>query len=197
MSWCDWLILFFPICFVMMIAWYTRRYAKDVTNFISSGRTCGRYVIAVGDVAEGLSILGLVSYVEIHYRNGFATSFWTALFLPLSVILSLFGYCNYRLRETKAQSLGEFVELRYSRKLRVFAAFLRCTSEMLTNIIMPALAARFFIYFLDLPQHFTVAGVEVSTFHLLMLVVLTLAIFIIWVGGSISINITDTIQGFF
>ncbi|MBE6388495.1 MAG: sodium:panthothenate symporter [Lentisphaerae bacterium] len=197
MSWCDWLILFFPICFVLMIAWYTRRYAKDVTNFISSGRTCGRYVIAVGDVAEGLSIMGLVSYVEIHYRNGFATSFWTALFLPLSVILSLFGYCNYRMRETKAQSLGEFVELRYSRKLRVFAAFLRCTSEMFTNMIMPALAARFFIYFLDLPQHFTVGGVEVSTFHLLMLVVLTLAIFIIWVGGSISINITDTIQGFF
>ena len=68
---------------------------------------------------------------------------------------------------------------------------------MFTNMIMPALAARFFIYFLDLPQHFTVGGVEVSTFHLLMLVVLTLAIFIIWVGGSISINITDTIQGFF
>lgn len=193
----DWLILFFPVFFVMLIAWHTRKYAKNVTNFISSGRTCGRYVIAVGDVAEGLSIIGLVSYIESHYRNGFATSFWTSLLMPLSVVLSLFGYCNYRLRETKAQSLGQFLEMRYSRKLRVFAAALRCISEMLTNMIMPALAARFFIYFWDLPLYVEFMGARLQTFHLLMVVVLSLALFIILVGGSISINITDTIQGFF
>ena len=193
----DWLILVFPVAFVMMIAWYTRRYAKDVTNFISSGRTCGRYVIAVGDVAESLAVVTLVSYVESHYRNGFATSFWVALLMPLSVTLSLFGYCTYRLRETKAQSLGEFIEMRYSRKLRVFAAVLRCTSEMLTNMIMPAIAARFFIYFWDLPHSFTFLGIEFQTFYILMFVVLFIAISIVCMGGSIAINVTDTIQGFF
>ena len=197
MSVYDWLILACPVVFVLLIAWRLRRYAKDVTNFISSGRTCGRYVIAVGDVAESLSILSLISYVESHYRNGFATSFWGSLLMPLGVILSLFGYCTYRMRETKAQSLGQFIEMRYSRKLRIFAAVLRCTSEMLTNMIMPALAARFFIYFWNLPQHFTVCGISFSTFNVLMVAVLTLAIFIIWCGGSIAINVTDTIQGFF
>ena len=197
MSVYDWLILVCPVVFVLLIAWRLRRYAKDVTNFISSGRTCGRYVIAVGDVAESLSILALISYVESHYRNGFATSFWGSLLMPLGVILSLFGYCTYRMRETKAQSLGQFIEMRYSRKLRIFAAVLRCTSEMLTNMIMPALAARFFIYFWDLPQYFTVCGISFSTFNVLMVAVLTLAIFIIWCGGSIAINVTDTIQGFF
>ena len=197
MSIYDWLILIIPVAFVLLIAWRTKRYAKDVTNFVSCGRTCGRYVIAVGDVAESLAILSLLSYVESHYRNGFATAFWGSLLMPLGVVLSLFGYCTYRMRETKAQSLGQFIEMRYSRKLRVFAAILRCTSEMLTNMIMPALAARFFIYFWDLPQHFSVFGFTISTFNLIMLVVLTLAIFIIWCGGSIAINITDTIQGFF
>ncbi len=193
----DWLILLFPLLFIILIAWRTRKYAKDVTNFISSGRTCGRYVIAVGDVAESLSVLALVAYIESHYRNGFATGFWTSLLMPLSVVLSLFGYCNYRMRETKAQSIGQFIEMRYSRRLRVFAAALRCTSEMLTNMIMPAIAARFFIYFWDLPRCYNIWGVNISTFHVLMAIVLSLALFIILAGGSISINITDTIQGFF
>lgn len=193
----DWLIVVFPLVFVILIAWRTRKYAKDVTNFISSGRTCGRYVILVGDVAESLSVLTLVSYIESHYRNGFGTAFWSSLLMPLGVFLSLFGYCNYRMRETKAQSLGQFIEIRYSRKLRVFAAALRCTSEMLTNMIMPAIAARFFIYFWDLPHQFTFLGLTISTFHVIMFVVLTLAISIIIMGGSIAINITDTIQGFF
>ena len=193
----DWLIMCLPLTFVMYFAWRSRVYAKNVTNFISSGRTCGRYVIAVGDVAESLSILGLISYIESHYRNGFATSFWGSLLMPLSIVLSLFGYCHYRLRETKAQSLGQFIEMRYSRKLRVFAAGLRCTSEMLTNMIMPALAARFFIYFWDLPLQVEFLGVSWQTFHLLMLAVLSIALFVILIGGSIAINITDTIQGFF
>ncbi|MBQ4315440.1 MAG: sodium:panthothenate symporter [Lentisphaeria bacterium] len=193
----DWLIVIFPVTLVLFMAWRTKRYAKDVTNFISSGRTCGRYVIAVGDVAESLAVLTLVSYVESHYRNGFGTAFWGSILMPLGVVLSLFGYCHYRLRETKAQSLGQFIEMRYSRKLRVFAAALRCTSEMLTNMIMPSIAARFFIYFWDLPHQFKFLGMNVPTFHVIMFAVLALAISIIIFGGSVAINITDTIQGFF
>ena len=187
MQWFDWLVLFVPITFVLGVAWYCRRYIKDVTAYLSAGRVCGRYVIAVGDIAEGLSIIGLVSYVEIHYRTGFATAFWSALLMPLGIAMGLFGYCTYRFRETKSQSLGQYIEMRYSRKLRIFAAALRSVCEVAANMIMPALAARFFIYFMDLPQHFTLWGIEFSTFHIIMLVVLTIALSIIYWGGALSV----------
>ena len=196
MSVWDWLIVIVPTLFVLGMGLYSRRYLRDVTTFLSAGRVCGRYVISVGDVASGLSIIGLVSYVEIHYKTGFATSFWTALLLPVGVVLGLFGYVLYRFRETKSQSIGQFIEMRYSRKLRIFAAALRSLSEMLANMIMPALAARFFIYFLDLPQNFMLFGIEWSTFHVIMLICLFMAISIICIGGAMSIIITDTIQGF-
>ena len=196
MSVWDWLIVIVPTLFVLGMGLYSRRYLRDVTTFLSAGRVCGRYVISVGDVASGLSIIGLVSYVEIHYKTGFATSFWTALLLPVGVVLGLFGYVLYRFRETKSQSIGQFIEMRYSRKLRIFAAALRSLSEMLANMIMPALAARFFIYFLDLPQKFMLFGLECSTFHVIMLICLVMAISIICMGGAMSIIITDTIQGF-
>ena len=196
MAWYDWVIVIVPVIFVLGMGLYTRRYLRDVTTYLSAGRVCGRYVISVGDIASGLSIIGLLGYVEVHYKTGFALAFWQSITLPIGVLLGLFGYCTYRFRETKAQSIGQFLEMRYSRSFRIFAAALRSISEMLANMIMPALAARFFIYFLGLPEHFIACGIMFSTFHVLMVVILVLAISIICFGGSLGIIVTDTIQGF-
>ena len=92
-------------------------------------------------------------------------------------------------------SLGQFLEMRYNRPLRIFAAALRSLSEMLANMICPAVAARFFIYFLDLPHSFTFLGLEIPTFMVVVFIVLTLAITIICMGGTLALVITDTIQG--
>ena len=196
MQWYDWLIITVPVIFVLSMAVYTRRYLRDITAFLSAGRVCGRYVISVGDIASGLSIIGLLAYVEVHYKTGFALAFWSKITAPLSVILALYGYCMYRFRETKAQSIGQFLEMRYSRKFRVFAAALRSLAEMLANMIMPALAARFFMYFLDLPKTFHVLGIPIDTFQFIIFIVLVAAISIICLGGSMAIIVTDTIQGF-
>ncbi len=195
MQWYDWLIVIVPTVFILGVGVFTRRYLHDVTTFLSASRVCGRYVISVGDIALALSVITLVSYVEVHYKTGFALAFWSTINLPLAVILGLFGYCTYRFRETKAQSIGQFFEMRYSRKFRIFASALRTVSEMLANMIMPALAARFFIYFLGWPNEFELFGITFSTFNMLMLLILLLAVSIIFMGGALSIIVTDTIQG--
>ena len=94
MSWIDWVIVVVPTLFVFGMGLYSRRYLRDVTTFLSAGRVCGRYVISVGDVASSLSIIGLLSYVEIHYKTGFATAFWTSLLLPVGVVLGLYLICT-------------------------------------------------------------------------------------------------------
>jgi len=133
----------------------------------------------------------------VHYRTGFALTFWQNLTMPLGIVLSLTGFVTYRFRETKAMSFGQYIEMRYSRKLRIFASALRSTSEVLANMIMPAIAGRFFIYYFGFPQYFTVFGVEVSTFNVLILLCLTMAIGIICMGGTLALVITDSIQGMF
>lgn len=193
----DWLIVLIPTVFVVGMGLFSRRYIRGVADFLSAGRICGRYVICIGDVANALSIIGLVAFVEVHYKTGFALTFWTNLLLPLGVIIGLTGYCTYRFRETKAMSLGQFLEMRYSRPFRIFASALRSVSEMLANMIMPAIAARFFIYFLDLPHHIIIYGVQLPTFMIIVTVVLILAISIICMGGTLALVITDSIQGMF
>ncbi|MBP5300861.1 MAG: hypothetical protein J6Y80_05605, partial [Victivallales bacterium] len=148
MSILDWLIVLLPVAFVMYMAFHSRSYVRSVADYLAAGRICGRYVISVADVANALSIIVLLTQVEMQYKTGFAMSFWNNIIAPLGLVLSLTGFTVYRFRETRAMSLGQWLEMRYSRSFRIFAAALRSVSEMLCNMIMPALAARFFIYFL-------------------------------------------------
>ena len=193
----DWLIIILPVAFVLYMGWYARRYVVQVSDFLSAGRLCGRYLISIADIANGLSIIGLVAYVEVHYRTGFALTFWQNLTMPLGIVLSLTGFVTYRFRETKAMSFGQYIEMRYSRKLRIFSSGLRSLSEVLANMIMPAIAGRFFIYYFGFPQYFTVFGVDIPTFNVLILVCLVMAIGIICMGGTLALVITDSIQGMF
>lgn len=195
MKWIDWLIVLLPLLLVFYSAFYSRRYVRDVTDFLSAGRVCGRYVICVADVANGLAIITLVAFVEIQYKVGFAMTFWNNITVPLGMVMALTGYCFYRFRETRAMSLGQFLEMRYNRSFRIFAAALRSLSEMLANMICPAIAARFFICFFDWPRTIDCFGVAIPTFVLVVLTVLTLAIWIICLGGTLALVITDTIQG--
>jgi solute:Na+ symporter, SSS family len=192
----DWIIVVIPVAFVLSMGFYARKYIRGVSDYLAAGRVCGRYVICVGDVANALSIIGLVAYVEVHYKTGFALAFWNNTLAPLGIIVGLFGYCVYRFRETKAMSMGQFLEMRYSRSLRIFAAVLRSTSEILANMIMPAVAARFFIYFLDLPKTFSLFGVNnIPTFMIVIIICLIISISLICMGGTLALVITDAVQG--
>ena len=113
MSWIDWVIMIIPICMIMGLAFYTPRFVRGVSDFLSCGRLCGRYVLSLGDVASALSIIGLVAFIEQAYKTGFALSFWGGIMIPLSVVLSMTGFCVYRFRETRAMSMGQFMEIRY------------------------------------------------------------------------------------
>ena len=195
MSWIDWLIVIVPVGAVMFLGFYVRKYVVGVADFLVGGRLCHRYLIANGDIAAALGLVVLAAYVEVQYQTGFALSFWNSLAMPLSIAMALSGYCIYRFRQSRAMSIGQFLEMRYSRKLRIFACFLRSIAEMMANMIMPAIAARFFICYLGLPAEIKIASFSIPTFTIIVLITLALAISLICCGGTLSIVITDTLQG--
>ena len=191
----EWLIVIIPFGMIMGMAIYSRKFIRGVSDFLVAGRVAGRYVISVAGVESALGVITLVSLVEQKYATGFAMEFWGSLTLPTTMFLSLTGFCAYRFRETKSLSIGQFLEIRYSRKLRIFATSLRTFAEMLCNTIGPAVAARFFIYLLGIPHTINIFGWQAPTFMLLLAVVLALALILILTGGQISLIVTDCIQG--
>ena len=196
MNWVDWTIVILPVSFVLFLAWYSKRYARSVVDFLAAGRVAGRYVISVGDLMAMISVITLVAGTERHYRNGFGVEFWNAITAPIGIVIALTGYCTYRWRETRCLSKGQFIELRYGSKFfRVVTAVISTTAEMVTNSIGPAIAANFFIYYLGLPHKIMICGVNLPCYVIIVTLCLTLAMLIIWPAGRVSLLITDCMQG--
>jgi len=116
----DWSIVVVFLIFIVGMGIYSMRFVRSVTDYLACGRVCGRYVISVADVANGLALITMIGAVEAGYKSGFVYGFWGSFALPLSLFLSLTGFVVYRFRQTKAMSFGQFVEMRYSRGMRIF-----------------------------------------------------------------------------
>ena len=196
MSWIDWTIVIVPIALIMGIAFYSKRYARGVADYLAAGRIAGRYLLCVGDMTAALSVITLVAGTEANYQTGYAVGFWNAIIAPIGMFMSLTGFCVYRWRETRCLSMGQFLELRYGSKFfRIFCATLRTVAEMVTNAIGPAIAANFFIYFLGLPHRITIWGINLPCYGFVVVLCLVLAVLFIWPAGRISLIITDCFQG--
>tara|TARA_R100000027_G_scaffold52103_2_gene40793 strand:- start:16824 stop:18824 length:2001 start_codon:yes stop_codon:yes gene_type:complete len=184
---------------VVAAALFTRRYTSSVADFLSANRCAGRYLLTVASGMSGLGAITIVAQWEQIYQAGFAAQFWGQMMAPLGLILALSGWIIYRYRETRAMTLAQLMERRYSRKFRIFSGSLCWISGILNFGIFPAVTARFFIYFLDLPvRTFEVPGLDLTlnlTLGAVMAVELTFAVMIALSGGQISVMVTDFIQG--
>jgi len=119
----------------------------------------------------------------------------------------------YRFRETRALTMAQFFEMRYNRRLRIYAGIVCWVSGVLNFGIFPAVAARFFIYYCGIPDHFSVPGFglhfshwhahfyhvmwSIPTIAPVMLIDLWLALTFVNMGGQVSVMITECIQGMF
>ena len=92
MTWYNWLIVIVPFLFVIGMAFYARRYIRDVVDYLAAGRVCGRYVIAVAGMESALGLITSVAFSKMYYKAGFSYGFWGAITAPLALVLSLTGF---------------------------------------------------------------------------------------------------------
>jgi Na+/proline symporter len=195
MHWIDWSIVLVVFLVVLYVGFKSRRYIKGVSDFLTAGRVAGRYVLAVSSLEAGMGLISLVAIFEMYYNSGFALAFWGTLAAPIGLVMSLTGYCIYRFRETRAMTLGQFFEMRYSKSFRVFAAILQSIAGIMNYAIFPAVSARCIIYFCGLPLQVDIMGLMFPTFGLLMVGFLGLAVLIVLLGGQLAIMVTDCVMG--
>jgi SSS family solute:Na+ symporter len=189
----DWILVLVPLAVVCVVAVYTNRYVKSVADFLSAGRCAGRYLLAnaKGESDSGLS--SSISTFELILGSGFVVSYWDKLSYPIALLVAISGFVVYRFRETRALTLAQFLEMRYSRTFRLFMGVLAFISGILNYGVFPGISARFFIYFLDLPQ--SVHGI--STFSLIMFGYLACTVFLVLVGGQATMMITCCLEGLY
>ncbi len=199
LHWFDWLIIFSMLGLVLAVAVTTKKYTKSVADFLAADRCAGRYLLCVSGGMAKMGAIAIVGYFEIYYIAGFTAIWWAMLALLVASLLSLSGWLVYRYRETRALTLAQFFEIRYSRNFRVFSGVLAWLSGVINFGIFPAVGARFFIHYCGLPLHpVTVLGVEFDlTLAAVMSFLLGISLLLVFLGGQVTVMVTDFIQGIF
>jgi len=193
----DWLIISGFFVFVVGTALYSRPLVQSVADFLAAGRTAGRYVLSVSQGAAAVGAITIVGTLEMNYIAGFQQTWWAFTTAVVVLVIAVLGWVAYRFRETRCLTLAEFFERRYSRNFRIFAGSIAYVSGIVNFGIFPAVEARFFIYFVGLPQHFRLLGADVATFPVTVAFLLGLSLFLVFVGGQVAVIVTDFLQGLF
>lgn len=191
----DWFLISLPLLGLLFVAVYTQRYMRGVVDFLSGGRMAGRYLLAVAKGEQGSGAVVFVALFEVISKSGFVLTWWGWLSVPVGLIVSISGWVIYRFRETRALTLAQFFEIRYSKRFRIFTGFLGFGAGMLNFGVIPIVGGRFLTYFMGLPQTVTVFGGSVETHILVMGLLLGISLVLTLSGGLITLMITNCIEG--
>jgi SSS family solute:Na+ symporter len=191
----DWILVFGSLFIVLVVGLYTQQYMKSVADFMSAGRVARRYLLAVSKDEMTAGAVMFVAAWEVTSHSGFTLTWWTTLFAPIPLVIAIAGFVVYRYRETRAMTLGQFFEIRYSKRFRLFTGFLAFFAGLLNFGIIPAVGARAMVYLFGLPPEVHLLGAAIQTYIPLMALFLLVNLIITTTGGIITIMMTNCIEG--
>lgn len=193
----DWSIVGCLILSLCVILVYCQRYVKNTADFLAANRCAGRYILTISAGIGGLGAITIIATFEMYYNAGFTPLWWELVRSPLALFIAIAGWVFYRLRETRALTLAQFFEVRYSRNFRVFTGILAWSSGVVNYGIFPAVGTRFFIYFCGIPVNFEFLGISWDTYALLLALFIGIGVLFACYGGQVAIMVTDFFQGMF
>lgn len=173
------------------------RLMSGVSGYLVANRCAGRYLLTLSEGTAGLGAITVIGTFEIFFSAGFVPVWWGYFLAPLGLFVALSGFVIYRFRQTRAMTMAEFIEMRYSRRFRIFFGALTFVSGVINYGIFPAVTVRAFMQFCGVPEALALGGFDVPMFPALMLIELGIAIVLVWLGGQITILVSDYLQAVF
>ena len=193
LSFVDWAIVIIVLTGMVYSVSFTKGLMRSVTDFLSAGRTAGRYLISVSQGAAGLGAISIVGFLEVGFITGFSFQWWGLSQGIILLALTTSGWVIYRFRQTRSLTLAQFFEKRYSRNFRIFAGIIAFLCGIINFGIFPAVGAQFFISYCGFPD--SIFGIP--TFPLMMIFLISIALYFVYTGGQIAVIIADFFQGVF
>src|SRR4051794_3046603 len=117
----DWAIVGAFFVTFLAIAIYVNTLCRSVSDYLVSARKVRMWLGIGAGIAGEIGLVSIAAMCEQAYLRGF--SFTLIIILSTAITLPLFGIFGFgieRFRASKAMSVPEYLEMRYSRKLRVF-----------------------------------------------------------------------------
>ncbi|MBU0475330.1 MAG: sodium:solute symporter [Bacteroidetes bacterium] len=193
----DWLIASLSIVALFFVVRLSKKLVRSVADYLSAGRSAGRYMITV---SQGIAFVGAITIVgqwEMNYVAGFVLRWWEFIMAVVLLAITVSGWVVYRFRQTRALTIAQFLEMRYSKNFRIFAGILAFVSGLLNFGVFPSVVSRFMIYFCGFPLSFNFVGFEISTYPVVLGSILLLSLYFVFAGGQIAVILTEFFQGIY
>ena len=180
------------------VGYWAQRLMRSVAHFTVAGREMGMWLGLSSGVAEGIGLISIANGCQQGFKNGFSY-IWLGTGALLLINIPLFGIIGLgikRFRATKVQTLPQFYEMRFNRRVRIFAGITLALGGVLNMAIFPIVGSQFLMEFLGIANVTLVdlGFYQFQTFHLVLLIVLALACFFTMIGGMVGVVLTDYLQ---
>ena len=192
LSWIDWSIVGAVLLIMTIPAIRAARHCTGVSTFLAANRIGDKYLLTVSQGSTGA--VGTIAVWQMIFNVGLSSQWWGLMSLPIGLFIRLTGFVTYRFRETRALTLAQFLEMRYSRGFRLFSGSLCWLSGMINYGVFPAVSSQAIVTLMGLNPVTNICGREIPTNVFIMMIYLTFAIIIACSGGQISLMISDFLQ---
>lgn len=191
----DWLLAGGLLLGLVVVAVYLGRLNRSVADFILAGRKVRKFLGMSAGAAENLALAGIAASLQQGMQHGFALIWISVLLMAYTIpVFGLAGFGIKRFRATRCMTIPQFLEQRYDRRLRLLVGLILASSGILNMAIFPLVGSQFLVAYAGLPDALPLGPWTVPTVPLCMISLVALAVLFTFLGGMVTIVVTDYIQ---
>ncbi|MDP6914356.1 MAG: sodium:solute symporter family protein [Verrucomicrobiota bacterium] len=183
----DWVIVAVYLLLSVGIAFFVKRYAGNMTNFVSAGRAVGTWLGVATLTGTEMGLITVMYSAQKGFTAGFAAFHIGVIAGIVALLIGLTGFIVVRLREHKVLTIPEYYEKRYGRRTRILGGIMLAFGGLLNMGLFLKVGAMFIV---------GITGMDPDGNALKVVMVVLLALVLVYtvIGGMISVVITDYIQ---
>jgi SSS family solute:Na+ symporter len=181
----DWAITLASLAATVWIGLLTRRHVGRIEDYLVANRGMGIYVGTASLVSTEIGIITYMYQAQFGFLAGFSAFVVGVITIVVCFAVGRTGFVITPLREMQVMTVPEYLERRYSRRVRVLAGLMMAFGGSLNLGIFPIIEARFLTITAGIPPRYVAWT---------MAVLLLIALLYTALGGMLSLMVTNYLQ---
>ncbi len=188
----DWGIVAGFLLVFLAMAVYLNAKCRSVADYLVSGRKVRMWLGMGSGIAGEVGLVSIAAMCEQGYRRGFAfVVIGLITMLVLAPLFGVFGFGIERFRATRAMSVPQYIEMRYSRRLRILTGVLNSAAGVFQMSVFPIVGATFVRVLIGAPETVSLGGRSIPAAWFIMAFLLANNVVFTYLGGYLTLVITN------
>ncbi len=189
----DWAIVIVYIIVGTIPGFLLRKYIRGQSEFLVAGRSLSVFLATATLTATELGLITVMYFAQAGFNNGLSAFVIGVIALFTTLFVGLTGFLVAGFRASGVTTFAEFYEKRYSRGVRLLGGLILAAAGILNYGVFLKIEADFVQIITAVPD-ITLGSVSIPSLKLVMSVLIVLVLGYTFLGGMVSVVVTDYIQ---